>query len=1335
LLLANAVQFDVSSVLNSDVVLKYNQSLGGILPALAPVDQNLPGGDWSFLTQSAANQPFLAPAGTTGLVDSGFFGVDAFHPDVQLHYGLFDQGDNARRQEEPNLSSFAFTVPAVAYDQLHFFVTAGSGPSAFQVQATYADGTTTTSGVFNVPDWYSPITESSAGYYLASGLSRISPNGSSFDYNNPNHFSIFGFEYDPDPSKVLQSITIQPTAVSGTFVFFGATGVTDTTYLGSSGRAIATAEGQAINGTIASFTAANANALASDFTATIAWGDGAVTTGTITATGGGQFVVTGNHVYTEAGSDPISAVIQESTTQAAITAASTANVTDVPLNATAAPLTAVEGTALTAAVACFSDANRYSVASDFTASIDWGDGHTSAGAVIAAGPGRFLVIGSNTYAVEGSYTVSVTINDVGGSAASTSGTLTVTDAPLSTTPTPVATTEGAVFTGAVASFTDGNPNSTASDFTPTITWGDGQTSIGTVTATGPGSFQVVGSNTYAEEGSYPVSVSITDVDGSTASSSGTASVADAPLQASAGPVSATEGAPFSGVVASFTDANLASAASDFTATITWGDGQTSAGTVNATGLGGFQVSGSNTYAEEGSYTVSVTITDVGGSTTSTSGTATGTDAPLSASAVPVAATEGAAFTGAVASFTDGNPDSATSDFTAIITWGDGQTSAGTVTATAPGSFLVLGSNTYSEDGSYAVSVAITDAGGSGASVSGTASVADAALTARGTTVPATEGTTFSGVVASFTDDDPNSTAGNFSAIISWGDGHTSAGTVTATGPGRFQVSGSNTYAEEGDYAIQVTITDVGGSTARASGSAGVADAPLLARAVGAGVTEGSAFTGAVASFTDGDTASTAGDFSAIISWGDGHISTGTVTATGPGTFQVLGSNTYAEEGSYAVSVAITDGGGSGASTSGTASVADAPLSASAVPVTATEEEVFTGAVASFIDGNPTSTAGDFTAIISWGDGHTSAGTVTATSPGRFVVRGSNTYVDEGSYTVGVAVTDAGGSKTSISGTASVADAALTAAAVPVAATEGAVFSGVVAYFTDANPGSTASDFTATITWGDGHTSTGTLTAAGSGRFQVSGSNTYADEGSYAVSVIIGDVGGAKVSTSGTATVADVPLSASAVSVTATEGTAFSGVVASFTDGNPNSTASDFTATITWGDGHTSVGTVTATGSGRFQVNGSNTYAEDGSYAVGVTITDAGGSRASTSGTATVADAPLSATGVTAAAAKFTPFTGVVATFTDADLGGNPADYTATISWGDGTSSSGIIAYDSVHQVFTVTGSHTYSFKGIYAVTVVITDDEGNTPAAGDATATASSTVTVGNRNSGNNGAP
>ena len=85
------------------------------------------------------------------------------------------------------------------------------------------------------------------------------------------------------------------------------------------------------------------------------------------------------------------------------------------------------------------------------------------------------------------------------------------------------------------------------------------------------------------------------------------------------------------------------------------------------------------------------------------------------------------------------------------------------------------------------------------------------------------------------------------------------------------------------------------------------------------------------------------------------------------------------------------------------------------------------------------------------------------------------------------------------------------------------------------------------------------------------------------------------------------------SVRATEGVT-TGTVATFTDANPNATASDFTATINWGDGTTTTGTVVAQNGGGFAVDGTHTYADEGKYTVDVTINDVGGSTASATST-------------------------------------------------------------------------------------------------------------------------
>jgi hypothetical protein len=93
--------------------------------------------------------------------------------------------------------------------------------------------------------------------------------------------------------------------------------------------------------------------------------------------------------------------------------------------------------------------------------------------------------------------------------------------------------------------------------------------------------------------------------------------------------------------------------------------------------------------------------------------------------------------------------------------------------------------------------------------------------------------------------------------------------------------------------------------------------------------------------------------------------------------------------------------------------------------------------------------------------------------------------------------------------------------VPVlTAIAGTPFSGLVASFTD--PASTlpAASFTVTILWGNGQTSTGTV-SGGNGSFTVSGSDTYTGEGRYPLSVTVSDPFGNAATRSGLVHVARV----------------------------------------------------------------------------------------------------------------------------------------------------------------------------------------------------------------------
>src|SRR5262249_40275306 len=45
----------------------------------------------------------------------------------------------------------------------------------------------------------------------------------------------------------------------------------------------------------------------------------------------------------------------------------------------------------------------------------------------------------------------------------------------------------------------------------------------------------------------------------------------------------------------------------------------------------------------------------------------------------------------------------------------------------------------------------------------------------------------------------------------------------------------------------------------------------------------------------------------------------------------------------------------------------------------------------------------------------------------------------------------------------------------------------------------------------------------------------------------------------------------------------------------------------------------------------------------------------------------------------------------------PSDFVATIDWGDGTTSPGVVTFDAASQRFRVVGSHTYNAEGTYFV--------------------------------------
>jgi len=101
---------------------------------------------------------------------------------------------------------------------------------------------------------------------------------------------------------------------------------------------------------------------------------------------------------------------------------------------------------------------------------------------------------------------------------------------------------------------------------------------------------------------------------------------------------------------------------------------------------------------------------------------------------------------------------------------------------------------------------------------------------------------------------------------------------------------------------------------------------------------------------------------------------------------------------------------------------------------------------------------------------------------------------------------------------------LSGTSVAFSAVVGSAFSGSIANFTDTYTASTSADFTASIDWGDGSSSTGGIIGGGGGTFAVSGAHTYTAPGTFSVSVTLTQKapGTATATVTSTATVSGIP---------------------------------------------------------------------------------------------------------------------------------------------------------------------------------------------------------------------
>ena len=526
----------------------------------------------------------------------------------------------------------------------------------------------------------------------------------------------------------------------------------------------------------------------------------------------------------------------------------------------------------------------------------------------------------------------------------------------------------------------------------TISWGDGTATTSATNTNATNSPLLGGGHTYAVPGTYTILVTAQRLwrrechcfahgrgllDGN---------------QRHPGQSNARRGQPRSITLATFIDQDGNTNPGGYQVQATWA-GQNLSAAVNYTN-GAFTVQASPPpRVEEGSYPLTVRITDAGdGATAKVSGTALVSDAGLNATPVNnLTAQQGKSFSGTLASFFDANSVAPTSDFTALVDFGDGSPPTAASVSGGSGTFSVTPSSghVWKQAGTFTIIVTIIDKGGSRATVSDRITVTPSALTVNVSLPSFIEGAASGSIaVATFSDSDNNLDPSHYSnAQVTWGDGSNSPGTVSfANGSLSIQVPAGHTYTEEAsagsNFPVTVSLNDDDGVSGSGQGTATVQDAALSGSGTPVTATAGTPFTAPLASFLDADPAGTAGDYTAVVtSWGDNIAPSGGSIVAGSGqNFLIKGGHKYTATGTFDIIVSLTDAGGASTTLSTTATVSAATQSLSTPAINAVEGQSFSGNVALFTPADPNAS---YQATIGWGDGSSGPGTLTSNGAGAF----------------------------------------------------------------------------------------------------------------------------------------------------------------------------------------------------------------------------------------------------------------------------------------------------------------------------------------------------------------
>ncbi|HOG45479.1 MAG TPA: PKD domain-containing protein [Anaerolineae bacterium] len=440
----------------------------------------------------------------------------------------------------------------------------------------------------------------------------------------------------------------------------------------------------------------------------------------------------------------------------------------------------------------------------------------------------------------GAYDVRLTVTDQDGGAGGARAIVEVTNvAPAVTPPDDQLADEGTLASFSLGSFADPGADS---PWAVAVAWGDGSAHTTFTTATtGPLGTQP---HAYTDNGEYTVTVTVTDKDTAASDVTFTVTIANVVPTVEAGADAAIdEGDTFTGS-GSFSDPG----ADTWTASVDYGDGSST----QPLALSGKAFALSHAYAQDGAYTVAVTVNDDDGATGSDTLTVTVRNvAPAVTAAKDQTADEGTAASFSLGSFADPGLDS---PWAAHVSWGDG--SSDLIPGLSAAGALPQRSHVYGQDGRYAVTLRVTDKDGAAGEATFLVDVANVAPTLSGQFDQlAAEGTLTSFNLGRFADPGADSP---WTVRVEWGDGTMS--TFSATTPGALGFR-AHAYDDDGTYSVRITVSDKDGAGVAAGFRAiirNVAPAVTIDPHVSAG--PGGAQVGLWAHATDPSAADTAAGF-------------------------------------------------------------------------------------------------------------------------------------------------------------------------------------------------------------------------------------------------------------------------------------------------------------------------------------------------------------------------------------------------------------------------------------------------------------------------------------------